>query len=474
MNYFTVLMLVIAADTVHAQDLWDLQRCVEYALSNNISIKQTDIQARMAEVNFKQSQQSRIPTLGLNGNMGYSSGRNQDPTTFDLITQGFWTSGYTLQSSVSLFNWFSLNETIKANRLEAEAAYKNLDRIKNDISLNVAAAYLQALLNKEQVKASQLQIELTKAQLQNTQKLVAAGSVPELNAAELEAQLARDSSTLVSTQMMELQSLLQLKALLNLDAAVPFGIDTPDVKQIPVEPLALLQPEDVYAMARINMPVQQMNILRVEAAQASYKAARANMLPTFSMFGNLGTNTNSQASEIISTTPIFNRIGTVEVGGVTYDVMPLNPMNIPMTRKQPYFDQVNQNFRQSVGIGVNIPILSNGSLRANKARQKLNVENVILQQQLDDLNLKQDIHRAYAEANNALQKFHASQKAVAAAQKVYDYATKRYENGMLQTLELITNQNNLFRATIDLISAEYDYVFKLKVLEFYKGQGIKL
>lgn len=464
----------LLSTSLFAQKTWSLQECVTYALENNISLKQTDIQVRMAAVNYKQMRESKFPTLNAGYNYGYSAGRNQDPTNFNLITQGFWTSGLSLQTNMNLFNWFGLRNSIEASKMDVSVAEKQLEKLRNDVSLNVAAAYLQALVNKEQIKASKIQIELTSAQLENTRKLVAAGTVPELNAAELEAQLTRDSATYYSAEMAEIQSVLQLKALLNLDAAQPFDVDAPDVANIPVESLLNLQPEYVYSLAKDFMPIQKVNEFRVASAEANLKAAKSRMLPSVSIFGSLGSSTNSQAREIIGSNPVLFPLGKVNVGGTDYDVFPMNPTNVPITQKQLYFDQVNQNFRQSVGVSLSIPIFAGGQLRANRSRQQLNLENVLLQQRADDLDLKNTIYRAYAEAFSAYQRYQATVKSVNAAQKVYDFATKRYENGMLQTLELITNQSNLFRATVDKISAEYDYIFKLKVLEFYKGSGIKL
>lgn len=459
---------------VMAQKTWSLQECVTYALENNISLKQSDIQVRLASVNYQQAKESRYPTLSAGYNYGYSAGRNQDPTNFNLITQGFWTSGLQLQTNMNLFNWFSVRESVEASKFDVKVAEKQLEKLKNDVSLNVAAAYLQALVNKEQIKASKIQIEQTTAQLETTRKLVLAGSVPELNAAELEAQLARDSSAYYSAEMAEIQSVLQLKTLLNLDASVPFDIDAPDVASIPVESLINLQPEYVYSLAKDFMPIIKVNEFRVESAKANLRSAKARMLPSVNIFGSIGSNTNDQAREIIGSTPVNAPVGKVDVNGTIYDVMPLTPMMSTITQKQRYFDQVNQNFRQSVGISLSIPIFNGGSLRANRNRQQLNLENTVLQQTADDLDLKNTIYRAYAEAFSAFQKYQASVRSFEAAQKVYDFASKRYENGMLQTLELITNQSNLFRATIEKITAEYDYIFKLKVLEFYKGTGIKL
>jgi outer membrane protein len=457
-----------------SQDKWDLRRCVEYALANNISVKQADVQARLEELTLKQSKMAQLPTLNFSGNGGYSSGRNQDPTSFGLITEGYFSNSFNLQSGVDLFNWFSQRNTVAANKYNTQAARANVDKIKNDISLNVAAAYLQALLNREQAGISVVQIQQTQAQLDNTRKLVNAGSVPELNAAELEAQLARDSSTLVTTQQTFAQSLLQLKALLNLDAGAPFEIDAPPVETIPVENLADLQPEPVYNLALANLPQQRVNTLRVQGAQKNVAAARGAMYPTFSMFGSLGTNSTSRAEEITGITYVTPAIGKVTVGGTPYDVFPNNPQPVYTSSKTGYFTQLDQFFRQSIGISVSVPIFNGGALRTNYGRSKLNLENIQLQQQLDNQTLKQDIYRAYTDATAALTKFNANKKSVETAQKVYDFAKKRYDIGLLNTIDLITNNNNLFSAKINLVLAQYDYVFKLKVLEFYKGQGIRL
>ena len=460
-----------------SQDKWDLRRSVEYALANNISVKQADVQARLDELTMKQSKMAQFPNLNFNGNGSYSSGRNQDPTTFGLVTSSLFSTSYSLQTNVNLFNWFSQRNTVEANKFFAQASRTNVDKIKNDISLNVAAAYLQCLLNREQAGISAVQVKQTLAQLDNTRKLVNAGSVPELNAAELEAQLARDSSTLVTTQQTYAQSVLQLKALLNVDAGAPFEIDAPPVESIPVENLVDLEPEVVYNLALANLPLQRVNELRVKGAEKNVLAARGAMYPTLSAFGSLGTRSNSISTQAVSTTVVpAPQIGTVNVGANSYQVFAYSPVPFTETQfaKTPYVDQLDLNFNQGFGLGLSVPIFNGGQSRSNYRRSKLNLENIKLQQQLDNQTLKQDIYRAYTDATAALQKFNANKKSVETAQKVYDFATRRYNIGLLNTIDLITNQNNLFSAKINLILAQYDYVFKLKVLEFYKGQGIKL
>ncbi len=139
-----------------------------------------------------------------------------------------------------------------------------------------------------------------------------------------------------------------------------------------------------------------------------------------------------------------------------------------------YFKQLNQYFAQQAGISVNVPILNQGILRTNYAKSKLNLRNQELQRDQDNLTLKNNIYQAYTQAITALQKFEANKITVTATQKSYDYAQKRYAIGMSNTIDLLTNQNNFFNARINLLSSQFDYVFKMKVLEYYKGLGIKL
>lgn len=458
----------------YAQEKWDLRKCVEYALANNISVKQQDVQARIVALNYQQGKLSQYPTLNLNGNVAYSAGRNQNPVTFDLITQSYLSSGFTLQSGVEIFNWFSKKNNIAGNLLETEAAFAGVEKLRNDIALNVAGVYLQALLARQQASVSEIQIQQTRAQLENTRKLVNAGSLPELNAVQLEAQLANDSANLVTAQGSVAQSLLLLKALLNLDAATSFDIETPNVETIPLDDMASLQPDVVYELAIKNLPQQKVNDLRIQAAEKFVASAKGAMYPTFSAFGSLSTRYNNKAQEIIGVTNITPPIGNVTVNGTSYNVFPLQPLKQYNYGDLSYFKQMNQNFGQSIGIGLSVPIANGGSLRTSYQRSKLNLKSLELQKQIDNQTLKNDIYKAYNDVITSTQKFNAASKTVDAAQKAFDFATKRYNVGLLSTLDLITTQNNLYSARLQRLLAQYDYVFKMKVLEFYKGQGLKL
>ena len=481
MNYFccmrfkilTLITLLLAASTAKAQEKWSLLKCIEYAMANNISIKQVDLQNKTAELTLKQSKYGQLPNLSFTGGPAFNNGRNQDPTTFSLITQSYLSANVQLQSSTEIFNWFSKRNTILANEWELKATKANTDKLKNDIALSVANSYLQILLAMEQEKIAGIQLQQSKAQYLNTRKLVDAGNLPELNAAELEAQVARDSSNVISAKGSVTQSMLSLKSLMALDAAAPFEIETPPVDKIPVEKIADLQPESVYALAMANMPQQRYNDFKLKAAQKTSAAAKGNLYPSFSVYGNLGSGYNNRAQEITGSTKINAPLGSVTVNGTPYNVFPLQPFTDYSYGKQVFFSQLNQNFRQSVGLTVSVPVFNGLNVRTNYERSKISIKNQQLQKDADDQKLKQDIYQAYNAAVVALEKYNAGKKAIEAAERSYYYAQKRYEVGLMATFELITNQNNLFTVKLQNALNQYDYVFKMKVLEFYKGQGLK-
>lgn len=470
---------MLAASTfLKAQDKWDLQRCVLYAMTNNISVKQADVQARITALQLKLSQAGRYPNLGFSANGGYNFGRSVNPATNSFENQSILFSNFQLQSSVNLFNWFSHRYTIQASELDKKAADAATDKARNDIALNVAVAYLQTLLANEQVEISGIQIQQTTSQLANIRKQVAAGALPELNAVELEAQLARDSATYIGTQATYQQNLIQLKALLNLDMAVPFDIEKPDVSAIPVESLADLQPALVYQQALKNLPQQRVNEFRYQAALKNIQVTRAAMFPTLSAFANVGSRYSSlfpdQQNVVVTPNGKADTLGVVEIapGTIRYAVRPGFTV---ATRNTPFGRQLfNVNLSQAIGLNLSIPIFNNRQLRTNWDRAKLTAESIRLQAEGDNLTLQQDIYTAYTNAVNAQQRHMAAQKGVEAAERAFSFSQKRYDVGLLQTIELITNQNNLYRSKLDALAAQYEFVFRMKLLEFYKGQGMKL
>lgn len=468
LKYFLPFLFCCVLQKVSAQQTWDLQRCVDYAMANNVTVLQADVQARLATLQTKLSRGQVVPTINFNTQAGYQLGRNIDPTTNQFTNQQVFFQSYSVQAGITLFNFFNIKNNILASEKDEEGYRAGVGKARNDIALNVAASYLQTLLSVEQANIGKAQIAQTQAQLDNTRKLVDAGSMPELNAAQLEAQLATDSSNYVSAIGTADQNRIQLIALMNLDEATPFNVATPDVDKIPLPPLAELEPAYVYQLALGTQPLQQSDSLHVIAGQYAVKSARGAMYPTLSLFGQLGSNYGSTYREVSSFTP---NADTLFTSGGDFIIIPGSNVT---TKRPDYFRQIgNINFSQAVGLQLTVPILNGRQARTNYDRAKLNLENLQLQLRSDNLTLQQNIYTAYSNTVSALAKYNSSTKAVQTQQYAYDLATKRYNIGLMSTIDYITIQTNLTTAKINQVSAKYDYIFKIKVLEFYKGQGVK-
>ena len=473
MRRLLIIVIFISLTNVSfSQQKWNLQSIVDYAMANNINVKLQDVQARIAAVNLKQSKLSQYPNANFSNNISINSGNNQDPTTFSRITQTFLVAGLQLQSSADIFNFYSKRNIIAANNFEAQAANASTDKIKNDIALAAANAYLQILLSKETENIALVQIQQTQSQLGITRKQVNAGALPELNASQLEAQLAADSVNYINAKGNTTLNIFSLKALMNIDPATPFEIDIPPIDKIPVEPIANLQPDYVFDIALKNLPQQRVNELRLKAAEKNIDAAKGSMYPTLSTFGSLGSNYNNKSRSVTGFVPKISNIGSVNVAGTNYLVT--TPSGTPIFDNIGFTNQLSDNFRQAIGLNLSVPIFNGGSLRSNYERSKLNINTIQLQKEQDNQKLKQDIYQAYTAALIALEKFNAGKKTLAINELNLNYATKRFNVGMLGTFELITTQNNLLRSKLELAQSQFDYVFKMKVLEFYKGMGLKL
>lgn len=464
-----------------AQEKWNLKTCVEYAVTNNVSVRQSDVQTKLSAITYQQSKYGQLPTANFGFSSAFNSGNNQDPTTFSKVTENYISAGMQLQSSADIFNFFSKRATIVSNYWELMAAQANVNKLKSDIALSTANSYLQILLAKEQEHIAAVQIQQTQFQLDNTRKSVEAGSLPELNALQLEAQLAIDSGNYISANGNTQQAVLALKSLMNIDAAAPFEIETPPVASIPVELIADLQPEYVYQQALINQPQQIYNAFKLKAAEKAKVAAKASMYPSLTAFGNFSSNYLS-----FSKRPYYSKVlsGYQSTGlladagnGIYYDVQSpvyANGAVAGYIKPNAFGTQLSDNLRKSLGISINVPLFNGGLAKANFERSKLNFTMIELQKEKDNSKLKQDIYQAYSSALVALEKFNASKKSVEANEKSFQFAGKRFNIGALSMYDWISAQNNLLRAKLEYAINEFDYVFKMKVLEFYKGAGLKL
>lgn len=474
MRHFCLIFLILLLSLKGlGQEKWSLQQCVDYALKNNVSVKQSDVQARITAITAKQGKASLYPNLTGSINSSYQHGLTTNPTTNILESASYLSGNMNLQASYNIFNWNARKNTIAANNLNLKADEIGIDKAKNDISLAVANAFLQVMLRREQARISELQMNQSKAQLSNTRKLVNAGSQPELNAIQLEAQLAKDSSALLQANALIQQSLINLKAYLNYDFELPFDIAAPSVDDIPIENIMDVQPDAVYLLALQTQPLQKMYSVRIEAAGKEVKAARGYMYPGLAAFGGMSTRVINSKRPVPGLLPDKPDGSYVKVDGTQYPVYSPS-FGIVGYSGTPLFKQLNQNFGQDIGVGISFSIFNNFTSRTQWERAKANVSQLKLQNEQENLNLKANIYNAYQDAFSSFQKYQSSQRTVAYSQKALDISKKRFDIGLLGTLDYIITQNNLYLAQIEEVSNQYDFVFKMKVLEFYKGQGIKL
>ncbi|MBN9300089.1 MAG: TolC family protein [Filimonas sp.] len=478
-KYVIALCIAALPFIAQAQDKWDLRRCVEYAVKNNISVKQADVQARIADLQLKQQKYNQYPTANFSTNLGTQFGRSIDPTTNLFVNTQLLYQNLQLQGGITVFSFGQVKNAIEAARYNAQAMKIDVDRTANDISINVATYYLQVLASREQININEVQIGQTKSQLDDTRKRVDAGALPELNLAELEAQLATDSTNLITARTNFDLNVLQLKAVLNLDAAAPFEVDTPPVEKIPLESLMEMQPDAVYLVALGAQPLQKVNELKIKSQEANVKAYKYALYPTLSLGYSLGSQFSNSLKD--GKTSLAGYEQTAAYTKVSRDTLlsPVYSTNYSQKRFTDwwygYADQLNNNFQQSVGLTLSVPIFNGGnSRRITYERSKLDLQNMKLQKEQGDMTLKQNIYTAYTNAVGSMDKYNTSAKSVESAQKAYDYARKRYEVGLLSTIDLLTNQNKLLTAKLQQLSNRYDYVFRMKLLEFYKGQGLKL
>jgi outer membrane protein len=465
---------VSAASFAQASKTWSLEECIGYAQKHNLSIQQNELNERLSRLTLRQSQLSQLPNLSSDVSAGRSFGRSVDPTTNLFSNASYNYLSASANANVLLFGWFSKRNQINQNKNDLLATQTNNEKLQNDIFLNIANGYLRVLVAREQLNVSASQIALTTAQLNQTQKKVAAGQLPELNSAQLESQLATDSSNYIGAQNEVTLATLQMKALLNIDFETPFELDAPPADISGVGGWQDKTAEGIYYTALNHQPGIKSGEYKVDAAQYALKSAKGALYPTLGLGASAGTNFSTTVKEVtgaalagVSPTASF-----VDVNGSQYQVF--QPAFNYSTRMTPFGRQLDNNFRQTVAFSLSVPLFNGWNARRNVEQAKVSVESQRLGLEQTKLQLRQDIYKAYADATASARQYYASEKAVSASQIAYDFSTKRYDLGLINIVEYLTTQNTLTQAKAKMLNAKYDYIFKVKLLEFYEGQQLKL
>ncbi|GAA4457863.1 TolC family protein [Rurimicrobium arvi] len=469
------VLSVSAQSDVKDKVQWTLQDAIEYALDHNISIQQNVLNARLAKLNLQQSRLAQLPSLNIAPSYGVSYGRSIDPTTNQFVQGKYSFVSASASSSVLLFGWFQQRNNIAKNKFSLEAARADVEQLRNDVSLNVATGFLRILMAREQIRVNEKQVALSAQQLNQTQKFADVGRVPELNVAQLEAQLASDSATLISAIADYRASILDLKAILNLDFEVPFEAVIPEIPMEDRISLQTLNADYIYSEAVRNIPSIRSSNLKLRAAEKNRDAMRGGLFPQLSVAGQLGSNWTSTYKQFASYSTDGTYIPTgafVNVGGTSLEVM--QPNYVALYNNVPLFRQLDNNFRQTVSATLSIPIFNAWQSQYAYQQARINVQTQELNQYQTELKLKQDVYKAHNDVTNAIQKYYASRRSQEAAQRAFDFAEKRYALGLTNTVEYLVTQNNLYKAEATLLNNKYDLIFKLKVIDYYLGKKLAL
>jgi outer membrane protein len=474
MKIYTLLFLLLFAASMQAQEVWSLERCIRYAQDNNITIKQALANVRTAAISEKQAKASRLPNLSANINLGEQFGRTIDPTTNAFSTQATGYNSIGLNAGVNLFSGGLINHSIKQAGWDLKSATADAERTVNDLGLLIASGYLNILLSEEQLSIARKRVEQSESQLNVTLKLIEAGTVPMADKYNLLAQIARDQQLGVQAQNTVDLAYLALKQYLQLEPDFDLRIERPNA----------LIPADANPDALSLTPLYQTALgtqagirsvdYRVKSAEESVYIAKSAFYPTVSFFANLSSNYSSGfldyfngkyiRTDTVTTDFQFNG-QPVTVGQF------VDRFDYPKTK---YFDQLDQNFGQGFGLSINVPIYQNGRTRLSVERARLGVLTAQMQQTQTRQTLKNDIQTAIANARAARQQLEASQRTFDATAIAFQNTEKRHALGAVNALDLTTAKNNRDIAENDLVVAKFDYIFKLKILDFYEGKELKM
>jgi len=422
------------------QKVWSLEECIKYAIDNNIQIKQQGILTEIQKNSLDLAKFLLLPSLNGQASHSYSFGRALDQNTYTFFNQTLQSDYFYLGGSMPVFNGLQNYNSIQKNKYQVLASQQDLKDISDNVALNVALAYLQILLNKELVAANENQLNITLQQIEKSRKLVDAGSVAKGNLLEIEAQAAQEELSLITQKNLLETSVLTLTQFLELKTPAGFEILVP---QINVDPNYIVSGniDDIYAIAEKNRPEIKSSEFKLTASEYGLKMARGGRSPVVSVNYSL----NSRYT-YLSNVPGIESFNT----------------------------QLKNNKNSGVGLTLSIPILNGWQVNKNISNSKLNVESS--QYTLDGTRkqLYKNIQQAYTDAVAALKKYNVSIKAIASTEESFRYTEQKFNVGMVTSVDYNASKTQLLKSQSDMAQAKYEFIFKTKVLDFYKGIPLTL
>jgi outer membrane protein len=446
MKLFTIYLFLLITTFAQAQiKKWTLKECVDYAIENNINIQQSQLDNELIAIDKRDAIGNFLPSVNANGSHNWNIGLNVNPLTNILETQTFQNTGIGLNVGVDIYNGLQNQNRLRRSNLARIAGQYQLTKMKDDISLNVANAYLQILFNIENLKVQEEQLENNNKQKVRTQTLVDAGSVPRGDLLDMTATVATSEQAVVVAKNALLISKLSLAQLLQLDEFENFDVAETDYFLTDSE-VMLQSPNAIYDKAkeeRVELKIARANL---DVAQKDIDIARGAFQPSlrgFYSFSSRATNSDRFSQDING------------------DLIARGPA--------PIFDQFSENKGNAFGFQLSVPILNGFAVRNSVERSKVSFKRSQVAVSQQEIDLKRNVFTAFTDANGALNAYEAAVKAVEARRESYKYAQERFDVGLLNAFDLNQSQTLFSNAESDVIRTKYDYIFRVKVVEFYFG-----
>ncbi len=472
----------LASPPAAATGPWSLQRAVDYALEHNLGVRLNQLTAQSNAQVLRQSKAALLPTANLNGTQNWQYGRSVNPLTYEYQDQTVRANNFSGVSQLIIFQGFQLRNTIKRNDLDYQASVRDIEKSRNDLSLNVASQFLQLVLAQELVRANQTRVASDNAQIERSKILLKAGSIPESTLLDSQSQLATDELNVVTAQNQADLARLALLQLMNIDPATAqgFAIEVPPLPDPDDEAPYVVDLNQAYQTAASTLPEIKAAELRVVSARRSIDLARGGYYPRLALTGSVFTGfTSSTFTQVANgnityrTVPVFtvdsnnNPVSPTSFAAVTpvpgYDVLPAR-----------FFDQLNNNLGRSIQFSLAVPILNGLQVRTSVQRAIINEQAAGVRAEQARRTLRQSIEQAYADARAAQLQYAAAKRQVAALTLTQRNSEIRFNNGLLNGTEFNIAKNNLNYAVSNQIQAKYTFIFRRKVLDFYQGKPLAL
>lgn len=443
-----------------------LERCIEIAIKNNVDFKRSELDAKSSKLDYNAAKSELLPTLNMSYNLGLTNGRSIDPFSNDIVNQKFEFSNSGLIMNTPIFNGFRVFNGIRQNKLNMEAAEMEALETKQNLILEVTLLYIQVLNNRELLKLSRSGSKTTSEQLKRLEVEYQQGNGNPVDYTDMKGQYAMDLSAEINAENTLNSTILELLKLLNLDSDSELEFE--GIFDLIGSKKYEYSSDNIYDEALQNLATFKAKKHRVDAAEKGVKVARSNYYPEVSIFGQLNTTFSSAARVFAQTGNAVVETGDfVNIDGRDFQVqrneMLLEPSSIG------YGEQFENNLNSVVGVSVSIPIL-NGFQAKNKVRQqKIEREKSVIELENTKVVFKRSIEQAYNNMESAFERYNLLLGQVASFEESFRVNEVRFLNGVSNIVDYITSKNNMDRARIDLSRTKFEYLLRVKILEYYRG-----